>query len=107
VLIYPYLYNRLGEWIGWVSADRLVYSVHGHYVGRLTDEPRILRKLSDAHDRPLHPMTAPRQQRVTLPATLPLAPMMAELTYGTIDVLQDDPDLLPSVDFGDLRQDMD
>jgi hypothetical protein len=39
-LVYPYLYNRSGEWIGWVTADRQVYSVLGFYVGDLTAEPR-------------------------------------------------------------------
>jgi len=32
---------------------------------------------------------------------------MSELTYGIIDVLEDEPELLPSVDFGELREDMD
>jgi hypothetical protein len=43
-LSYPYLHNRLGEWIGWVTADSQVYSVLGIYVGELTAEPRIIRK---------------------------------------------------------------
>ncbi len=43
-LCYPYLFNRLGEWIGWVTSDKHVYSVLGIYVGELTTEPRILRK---------------------------------------------------------------
>jgi hypothetical protein len=33
--------------------------------------------------------------------------MMAELTFGEFDVLMDRPDLLPPVDFGELRDDMD
>jgi hypothetical protein len=32
---------------------------------------------------------------------------MPELMYGIVDVLEDSPDLLPSVDFGELREDMD
>ena len=43
-LDYPYLHNRMGEWIGWVTADRQVYSVLGFYVGEMTAEPRIIRK---------------------------------------------------------------
>ena len=43
-LVFPYLYNRLGEWIGWVTTDRQVYSVLGFYVGDLTADPRIIRK---------------------------------------------------------------
>ena len=30
--------------------------------------------------------------------------MMPELTFGEMDVLQDRPDLLPPVDFGELRE---
>ncbi len=41
---YPYIFNRLGEWIGWVTADRQVYSVLGFYVGYISDDRRILRK---------------------------------------------------------------
>jgi hypothetical protein len=106
-MAYPYLYSRSGEWIGLVTPQREVYSVHGHYVGELTKEPRILRKMSDSYDRPRRPITERPPIRIKIPATVPLAPMMAELAYGMIDVLLDDPELLPSVDFGDLREDMD
>jgi hypothetical protein len=106
-LSYPYLYSRMGEWIGLVTPQREIYSVHGHYVGLLTKEPRILRKMSDSFDKPRHPMPERPPVRIHPPATVPLAPMMAELPYGMIDVLQDEPELLPSVDFGDLREDMD
>ena len=43
-LDYPYLHNKMGEWIGWVTADRQVYSVLGFYVGEMTAEPRIVRR---------------------------------------------------------------
>jgi hypothetical protein len=46
-LAYPYIYNKQGEWVGWVSPERKIYSVHGHYVGWLADGPRILRKLAE------------------------------------------------------------
>ena len=106
LLRYPYIYNRLGEWIGWVTSDRQVYSVHGHYVGFLTNDPRILRKESSGFLRSrLNPPEAP--ENIRMPANFPLAPMMSELTIGTYDVLDDAPDLLPAIDFGDLREDMD
>jgi len=35
-LVYPTLYNRLGEWIGWVTANRQAYSVLGFCTGDLT-----------------------------------------------------------------------
>jgi len=44
LLVYPYLYNLQGEWVGWVTPERQVYSLLGFYVGYLTDDPRILRK---------------------------------------------------------------
>lgn len=105
-LVYPYLFSRTGEWIGWVAADRTVYSVHGHYAGWISDDPRILRQQSSGYLKPRRsPPPAPPKFRP--PATVPLAPMMRELTAGTFDVLEDAPELLPPVDFGDLREDMD
>jgi hypothetical protein len=105
-LLYPYLFNRTGEWIGWVTQDRQVFSVHGHYAGYLDNGPRVLRKASDGFDRPRR-QPPPHPPKVQLPVTVPLAPMMAELTYGLVDVLEDAPELLPSLDSGELREDMD
>lgn len=104
-MYYPYLFNRLGDWIGWVTPDRDVHSVLGYYVGYLTDEPRILRKRSDTSKPRLDPPPSPGKLYPS--ATVPLAPMMAELTYGQIDVLQDEPECLHTTDSGDLRPDMD
>jgi hypothetical protein len=105
-LLYPYLYNLRGEWIGWVTAERDVYSVHGHFVGTLSKEPRILRRLENSYDKPkLQPLPIPRPLHV--PQQVPLAPMMAEVPQSMIDVLEDAPNLLPPLDFGELRQDMD
>ena len=52
LLSFPYIYNLAGEWIGWVTSERTVYSVHGHYVGTLTKDPRIVRKREDGDHRP-------------------------------------------------------
>ncbi len=105
-LQYPYLYNRQGEWIGWVTSQRQVYSVHGHYVGHLSDDPRILRRQSSGYLKPFQPPPQP-PLKLSTPATVPLAPMMPEVPIGMYDVLEESPDMLPSVDFGDLREDMD
>lgn len=105
-LVYPYIYNRQGEWIGWVTPERQVYSVHGHYVGYLSDDPRILRKQSSGYLKPRR-SPPPIPQPITPPATLPLAPMMPELPVGISDVLEDLPEMMPAVDFGDLKDDMD
>lgn len=105
-LRYPYIFNRQGEWIGWVTPEREVYSVHGHYVGWLNDDPRILRKISSDHHKPRYVPPDP-PEKIPPPASVPLAPMMAELTHGVVDVLDDAFQLMPPVDFGDLREDMD
>lgn len=104
---YPHLYSRQGEWIGYITADRQVYSVHGHYVGWLADGPRILRKIADSFGKARITVQRPNSIKISPPALSPLAPMMSELTFGLIDVLQDQPELLPPPDFGDLREDMD
>jgi hypothetical protein len=104
-LIYPYLYNQLGEWIGFVNANREVYSVLGFYVGELANPFRVLRKRSEEFEHPRRkPPTKP--QKIYPPATVPLAPMMPELNFDTVDVLFEEPERLHTTDSGDLRQDM-
>ncbi len=105
LLVYPYLYNRLGEWIGWVTADRQVYSVLGFFVGEMTAEPRILRKRFTSSLKP-HKTPPPPPPKLLVPATIPLPPMMGELRFGTLDVLLDEPERLHTLDAGDLRQDI-
>lgn len=103
---YPYIYSPSGEWIGFVTPDREVYSWRGNYVGWLSGDPRILRKRSDEYD---HPKRTPPPQPPTIrpPALAPLAPLMRELSFEVIDVLEDAPDLLVAQDFGELCEDMD
>jgi hypothetical protein len=105
-LVYPHIYNPIGEWIGYVTPDRDVYSVLGHYVGKLSNDPRILRKRSYDFSRPRQ-TPPPPQRRISVPATVPLAPMMAELSFSMIDVLDDEPERLSTIDFDELREDMD
>jgi hypothetical protein len=105
-LVYPYIFNRAGEYIGWVTPQRDVYSVMGYFVGTLTNDPRITRRQSEDADKP-RLTCPPTPRRITPPVQVPLAPMMAELTHGLIDVLSERPDLLHTLDSGDLRQDMD
>jgi hypothetical protein len=105
-LAYPYLFNRNGDWIGFVTPNREVYSVLGEYVGMLTNDPRIVRKRATSTLRPrLKPPARP--PKVYPPATVPLAPMMAELSHSVVDVLIDAPERLHTVDSGESRQDMD
>jgi hypothetical protein len=105
-LAYPYILNRVGEWIGWVTSERRVYSVHGHYVGYLDKGPRILRKTSESSAYPKR-VPPKRPHAILLPASVPLAPMLPELMYGTVDVLEEAPELMPALDTGELREDMD
>jgi hypothetical protein len=106
-LAYPYIFNCEGEWIGWISPERIIYSTHGHYVGWLAEGPRILRKVADGYDRMRIDIIPPFTMKIKPPAIYPLPPMMPELTFGEMDVLMDRPDMLPPVDFGELREDMD
>ncbi len=105
-LEYPYIFNRNGDWVGWVTSKREVYSVLGHYVGYLSDDPRILRKRATSALRPQR-TPPPTPKRINTPATIPLAPMMSELTQSTIDVLMEEPERLHPLDIGELREDLD
>jgi hypothetical protein len=51
-LNYPYIHDASGDWIGWVTREKKVYSVYGQYVGWLSDDRRILRHRGDDHQRP-------------------------------------------------------
>jgi hypothetical protein len=105
-LVYPYLFDAIGEWIGWVEDDRLVYSVFGNYVGWVNSDFRILRRRADDFSHTHRPPPA-RPGRFYPPATIPLPPMMAELKYETVDVLDEMPELLPVYDAFSLPEDAD
>lgn len=104
-LLFPYLFNRGGEWIGIVNPQREVYSVLGAYVGFLTNDPRIVRKVSDDAIRPRLKMP-PSPGRLALPANSPLAPLMSDLPSSLVDILVEEPERLHTVDSGELREDM-
>lgn len=105
-LVFPHLFNRSGEWIGWVTPKREVYSVLGVYVGLLSNDTRIVRKRAEDETRPhVSPPRSPG--KITTPATVPLAPLMKELTHSLIDVLADEPERLHTLDSGELREDLD
>ncbi|MBI5942949.1 MAG: hypothetical protein HY864_01160 [Chloroflexi bacterium] len=105
-LAYPYLFNRSGDWIGFITPKREVYSVLGDFVGTLTNDPRIIRKRATSSLKPrLKP--PPRPRRIYPPATIPLPPMMPELSHSVIDVLLEAPERLHTVDTGESRLDLD
>ena len=96
------IYNPQGEWIGWADRDGKVFSVAGEYAGWLNKDFRVLRKR--VLDQPIprrSPPDRPRE-RVSMPAHVPLAPLMAELTLDTIDVFEDMPELLSPFDLDHL-----
>jgi hypothetical protein len=105
-LVFPYLYNRSGEWIGWVTPQREVYSVIGNYVGFVTGDPRIVRKRAEDDLRP-HQKPPPPPRRLTTPAFTPLAPLLSDLPHSLVDVLAEEPERLHTVDTGELRNDLD
>ena len=105
-LVYPYIYNRTGDWIGWITPEREIYSVIGYYVGFLGNGPRILRKRT-IESATNHKTPPSRPPKVNPPATVPLAPMMAELNHSEIDVLLDEPERLHTADTGEFREDLD
>ena len=105
-LAFPYLFNRGGEWIGWVTPQREVYSVLGYYVGTLTNDPRIVRKRATNTLKPrLKPPRSPG--RISAPAHVPLAPLMSDLTQSMVDVLAEEPQRLHTLDSGEFREDLD
>jgi hypothetical protein len=105
-LVFPYLFNRSGEWIGFVTPKREVYSVMGNYVGYLTDDRRITRKRAEDETK-THAQPPLKPKKITTPPFIPLAPLMSDLPHSLIDVLLDEPDRLHTLDSGELREDMD
>ncbi len=87
---YPYIFNTNGDWIAFVTEDRSVYSVQGKYIGWITNDPRIVRKVSDDDlmER-LKPPKTPEKVKIIRSTTIP--PMMSDLPNSQIDVLQDEP----------------
>ncbi len=106
LLVYPYLFNLLGEWVGWVTPNREVYSTLGFFIGHLTGDPRILRKRNTEEPHPRMPIP-PAPPPIKPPAVIPLAPLMSEVSFDTVDVLWECPQELHTVDTGELRDDMD
>jgi len=106
LMVFPFVFNTLGEWVGWVTPDRQVYDTDGLYVGWLTTDPRVLRRRT--YDQPLPRKTPPvAPERIRPPATVPLPPMMADLPFENVDVLLEEPERLHTTDTGELKEDVD
>jgi hypothetical protein len=104
VFVSPHIYNLSGEWIGWITPENEVFDVDGLYVGWLSGDMRILRKRSMTHMQRRDAPNPPKSIRVA--ATIPLPPLMAELTYSEVDVLDEEPERLHTRDTGELKEDM-
>lgn len=102
-----YLYNPQGEWIGWVEQDGGVYSVVGEYVGWLTRDFRVLRKRAQEFDprRRRRPPARPAA-RLVVPATVPLPPLLGETGFDTLDVLEEAPERLHTLDADPAAKDI-
>lgn len=99
-----FFWNTRGEYIGYLEGED-VYKRDGEWIGRLSKDGRILRKRSEQrhelHTNP--PKEPPKPEK--LPPRAPLPPMMAELNYSIVDVLEEEPDIFKKI--SDLRPDMD
>jgi hypothetical protein len=101
----PYIFDARGEYVAFLEG-RSVYTTDGEWVGDLARDGRILRKRA-GKSRPLHPHPLPKPaiKRSDLPGRAPLPPQNAEISYDTIDVLEEDPDIFKRL--SDRRPDMD
>jgi hypothetical protein len=104
-LVYPYLFNPTGEWIGWATSKKEIFNLDGSYVGTISPDQRILRKksLETIPPKRARPAVPPKPR---IPASIPLPPQMAELSYDFMDVLDDMPDLLHTMDSGEFKPDV-
>lgn len=102
-----YLYNPQGEWIGWVERDGRVFSVAGEYAGWLSRDFRVLRKraVDDAARLRRKPPARPAE-RPNMPATVALPPLMAEIGFDTVDVLEEMPERLHTLDADPAAKDI-
>lgn len=107
LLLDGWLYSPQGEWIGWVERDGGVYSVVGEYVGTLTRDFRVLRPRSlTAAARLRRKPPARPAVKITPPASVPLAPLMAETGFETVDVLEEEPERLHTLDADPAAKDI-
>ncbi|HVO42017.1 MAG TPA: hypothetical protein VMT34_05325 [Aggregatilineales bacterium] len=98
----PHIFDTRGEYVGFIDKDGL-YTRDGEWVGILSKDGRILRKRAGQH-RPLHPHPLPRPAKPTMPGRAPLPPQNAEISFDTIDVLEEDPDVFKRL--SDRRKDL-
>lgn len=97
-----HLFTTDGEWVGFVIG-REVFDPQGEYLGFLSDDRRLLRKRMISEPQPRKDPPA-MPERPTLPAHMPLAPLMRELPFHIIDVFEEFADQLMYI--SETRPDM-
>lgn len=101
-LIDGFIWDLGGFWVGWMDGDE-VFTTDGEWVGTLSRDSRILKKRS-APRPPLRTDIPPKPTKPDLPGRPPLPPSFSELTYSTIDVMDEDPEVFKRL--SDMRKDM-
>ena len=97
-----HLFNVDGEWLGF-AVGREVYDTGGIYLGFLSNDKRLLRKRSNITRPRLE--VPPQPVRPEIPASMPLAPMLAALPHQIIDLFEEHPEKL--IYISETRPDMD
>ena len=99
-----YVFDSRGEYVAFLDGVS-VYTRDGEWAGDLSKDGRVLRKRAGAK-KPLHPSPLPKPtiKKSDLPGRAPLPPQNAELSYDTVDVLEEDPEVFKRL--SDRRPDM-
>lgn len=100
-----YIFDGRGDWVAFMEG-RSVYTRDGEWVGELSKDGRILRKRAGAK-KPLNPNIPPKPTltKRELPGRAPLPQQFGEISYDTIDVLDEEPDVFKKL--SDRRPDLD
>lgn len=105
VVMGEYLFDMRGEYIGYQRGETHdVYTAAGEWVGNIIQDGRIVRKRN--FDRPPIDESRPaKQEKIRVPARVPLPPQTADLGFNMIDVLDWDDEVFKRL--SDLTPDMD
>lgn len=98
-----FIWDHTRTWVAWID-DGNVYTTDGEWIGKLSRDSRILRQRASTR-LPLRTDIPQAPPTPDLPARAPLPPMFQELTFSTVDVLEEDPDVFKRI--SDMRPDMD
>jgi hypothetical protein len=97
-----YIFDGSKAWVAWLDGTD-VYTKDGEWIGTFSRDNRVLRPRAIAR-KPLRTDLPPEPPKPDLPGRAPLPPMFSELNFSTIDVLEEEPEVLKRV--SDMRRDM-